>query len=367
MSYNIPKNLLDINSSNILELKNSTNAQEFRLYSTDDGAGNAEFLSVHIDSDDFCLVPEATGTGTVRELYLGSPTTSITTKWHGILQVHDSNSGLFMGQATLDFSDVGGFRYNPGTPNRLETVERFSSGLPKQWWVTADSTHRFFGDGTTDPAEIHFYNTYTDESNYERLEVKWDANVASIRPVAAGTGTVRQLVVQSDRLENQEGYSYIRVSAGTSGRINVWRDMQPQVDGSSDLGQPTLRWAKTCTKGLLTGVETFTTASDTLDDQNQVCLCNATSGNITLNLPVASSSIAGTQYQIKKIDSSSNTVIITPNSGAGDLIDGSATYTLSNQWEGAIIVCDGADWFITGGVTNSGGGGGGGGGLGGGD
>ena len=82
---------------------------------------------------------------------------------------------------------------------------------------------------------------------------------------------------------------------------------------------------------------------------------------------MASSSIAGTQYQIKKIDSSSNTVIITPNSGAGDLIDGSATYTLSNQWEGAIIVCDGADWFITGGVTNSGGGGGGGGGLGGGD
>jgi len=38
-----------------------------------------------------------------------------------------------------------------------------------------------------------FYNTYTDASNYERLAIGWSANVVSIKPEAAGTGTARDL------------------------------------------------------------------------------------------------------------------------------------------------------------------------------
>ncbi len=37
------------------------------------------------------------------------------------------------------------------------------------------------------------YNTYTDASNYERLGISWSANVVSIKPEAAGTGTARDL------------------------------------------------------------------------------------------------------------------------------------------------------------------------------
>jgi len=221
-------------------------------------------------------------------------------------------------------------------------------------------------NGTTEQ-RYYLYNTYTDASNYERLQIGWDSNVATIQTDQDGTGSRKELHFDADKIQIS--------SYQTSGLLRLfWRTTERyrfensnfRSTSSSSLGTDALRWGTTYTKGIVTDVETFT-ATDTLDDQNQVCLCNATTGNITLNLPVASSTPSGTQYQIKKIDSSSNTVIITPNSGAGDLIDGSATYTLSNQWEGAIIVCDGADWFITGGVTNSGGGGGGGGGLGGGD
>ena len=216
-----------------------------------------------------------------------------------------------------------------------------------------------------------------DTSNYERLEVKWDANEAIIRPTYAGTGTYRGVRMNSaivnrsnvgisavGHFEVRYG-SIITLEQQNADRVMVRVPFGPNIAVSGvTLGEDARRWETTFTQGIATDVETFT-ATDTLDDKNQVCLCNATTGNITLNLPVASSTPVGTQYQIKKIDSSSNTVIITPNSGGGDLIDGSTTYTLSNQWEGVIIVCDGGDWYVTGGVTNSGGGGGGG--LGGGD
>lgn len=41
--------------------------------------------------------------------------------------------------------------------------------------------------------ELRLYNTFTDASNYERLAVKWNANVLEMVSEAAGTGTARQM------------------------------------------------------------------------------------------------------------------------------------------------------------------------------
>lgn len=46
---------------------------------------------------------------------------------------------------------------------------------------------------STNAQTFNIYNTYTDASNYERLGISWSGNVISIKPVAAGTGTVREL------------------------------------------------------------------------------------------------------------------------------------------------------------------------------
>lgn len=43
----------------------------------------------------------------------------------------------------------------------------------------------------------NIYNTYTDASNYERVNIGWSSNVAYLRPQNAGTGSARLLVYQS--------------------------------------------------------------------------------------------------------------------------------------------------------------------------
>ncbi len=45
----------------------------------------------------------------------------------------------------------------------------------------------------TNAQTFRLYNTYTDASNYERLGINWGSNIVSIKPEAAGTGTVRVL------------------------------------------------------------------------------------------------------------------------------------------------------------------------------
>jgi hypothetical protein len=46
---------------------------------------------------------------------------------------------------------------------------------------------------TTNAQTFRLYNTFTDASNYERLGINWGSNIVSIKPEAAGTGTVRVL------------------------------------------------------------------------------------------------------------------------------------------------------------------------------
>jgi len=84
------------------------------------------------------------------------------------------------------------------------------------------------------------------------------------------------------------------------------------------------------------------TGNRTLTSSNQVIFCNATSGNITINLPLAGS-VSGIFYHIKKTDSSSNTVIVDAGS---QTIDDGTTATLATQYESIKIVSDGSNYQI---------------------
>jgi len=76
-------------------------------------------------------------------------------------------------------------------------------------------------------------------------------------------------------------------------------------------------------------------------------LVNATSGNITVNLPTAASALAGSIILVKKTDSTANTVNVVP-SGA-DTIDGGSSFLLSLQNEFMQIVSDGVSkWWVIG-------------------
>ena len=75
---------------------------------------------------------------------------------------------------------------------------------------------------------------------------------------------------------------------------------------------------------------------------SDINLVDASGGNITLKVP--ENSDAGTQYIIKKTDSSSNTVTISRTTA--DTIDGSASKILYHQYETLTVVSDGSNWHI---------------------
>ena len=72
-------------------------------------------------------------------------------------------------------------------------------------------------------------------------------------------------------------------------------------------------------------------------------LADATGGPILVTLPTAVGN-SGQSFNVKKIDSSVNTVTV--NTG-GELIDGALTQVISFQWTSIGLVSDGTNWFIT--------------------
>jgi hypothetical protein len=59
--------------------------------------------------------------------------------------------------------------------------------------LTRDAANTLAQRRTTNAQTFRLYNTFTDASNYERLGISWGSNIVSIKPEAAGTGTVRVL------------------------------------------------------------------------------------------------------------------------------------------------------------------------------
>jgi hypothetical protein len=124
--------------------------------------------------------------------------------------------------------------------------------------------------------------------------------------------------------------SEIQMSNGVS-----WQNLVRSASLTSILSNYTLL------DGSNTGITTVT-SNTTLGSQRDV-LVDATSGNITITLPLASSN-SGRQYRIKKIDSSSNTVTIARTSS--DTIDGATSQVISSQWVSLSPRSNGTNWFL---------------------
>lgn len=79
-------------------------------------------------------------------------------------------------------------------------------------------------------------------------------------------------------------------------------------------------------------------------DRDKLIRTDATSGTLTVTLLAAATAGDGFMLAVKKIDSSGNTVIIDGNSS--ETIDGNLTLTLSNQYEVALLICNGTSWSV---------------------
>lgn len=94
--------------------------------------------------------------------------------------------------------------------------------------------------------------------------------------------------------------------------------------------------------GFATAVTTVTDDT-TLDDTAQTVGVDATSKNIVITLPPVSG-LNGTRYDVIKIDSSAHTVTL--DGDGSELINGAATYVISNQWTSVTVICSGSAWWI---------------------
>lgn len=93
-----------------------------------------------------------------------------------------------------------------------------------------------------------------------------------------------------------------------------------------------------------TAIKTVSTAGTyTVTPRDSTLLVNATGGSITILLP-ACSGCTGRMYVIKRIDSSGNSISVT--SDGGELIDGSATYSLTTIYQKIKVQTNGANWWI---------------------
>ncbi len=71
--------------------------------------------------------------------------------------------------------------------------------------------------------------------------------------------------------------------------------------------------------------------------------CDATSGTLTVTLPAAATYV-GKIYNLKKVDTSGNTVLVDPN--GSELVDGQPTHTISLPYANLTIQSNGTGWDI---------------------
>jgi hypothetical protein len=89
-------------------------------------------------------------------------------------------------------------------------------------------------------------------------------------------------------------------------------------------------------------VVTATTAY-TVTVNNLTILCNAATAGFAVTLPLAST-LTGRQFNIKKIDATTNVVTVTPT--APNTVDGSATAPITIPNISITVQSDGSNWYV---------------------
>lgn len=147
------------------------------------------------------------------------------------------------------------------------------------------------------------------------------------------TGTVRKKIAMYDDASGATGDLYYRDSGGALTRLPIGSsDQTLRVSGGVPAWGTGGGWA-TSTK----------TSNYTVGSSDTVIFANATSGNVTITLPAASS-LAGYRFYIKRVDGSANTCTVART--ASDTIDGQTSFTIDQQYTAVMVVSDGSAWYI---------------------
>ena len=81
----------------------------------------------------------------------------------------------------------------------------------------------------------------------------------------------------------------------------------------------------------------------TVSEGGVVVVADALVGQVSINLPAAADNVDRV-IMVKKVDGTSNNVVVDPN--GSETIDGATSYTLSTQYQAVSIISDGTEWHI---------------------
>lgn len=162
-------------AADVLSQKRGTNAQTFRIYNTDDGAGNAEWMSLAWTSNTVMLDTQASGTGALRQLKLVSGANIMRLGTNGLFvwditggdlsptsSLYTLGANTAIGGISLDYTNtatVGAITMNKPS-GRVILAAGASSVVVTNSLVTA-SSHVFVTRRTNDATALFSYLTST--------------------------------------------------------------------------------------------------------------------------------------------------------------------------------------------------------------
>lgn len=101
--------------------------------------------------------------------------------------------------------------------------------------------------------------------------------------------------------------------------------------------------------GWITPLRTTVATAVTVASNDGVIYADATAGVVTVTLPRASTTPAGTRVAVKKKDGGANAVNVVVNPVPGtDTIDGAGSVALAAQFNSVLLICDGVSQWLRG-------------------
>ena len=305
-----PDTRLYRDGADILAMRNGATANEFRVYNTFTDSSNYERASLKWSGNDFTIGTEAAGTGSSRKLFLQSGGDRLSVFLQGSHYYNLRNttfepkqSGVRLGTTVDRFTQgyLGGNTITASTP-MLDLSQTWNSGSVQFTGIVANITNtasaatsklldlqvggssvfeinsagslllnsnssyigwlnsgKFYGGGTgiieqydgTTAQKLSVYNTRTDDSNYERFNIRWTSNTCYLETSYDGTGTYRDLVFRA------RNTTYIQIDSASQS-VKMHRHLYPSQSGTKYLGFSSLRWVYAYTVNLnASGVVNF--------------------------------------------------------------------------------------------------------------
>jgi hypothetical protein len=315
--------------TNIIEIRNGVNAQRIDLYNTYTDASNYEKVMLRAVSNRFELVTNEAGTGTARDLWIGTTNATATT----YLVTNSTQRWRLSAAGNIEAQTDGSYDIGASGANRPRRIYLATEAVAPQY-IVGSATKIVTGTGSpesavTAPQGSLFLRTDGGSGTtlYEKASgsgnTGWVAN-------GTGSGSGTSPGGSDTYVQFNDGGSF----GGDSGLVFNKTTDQLTIAGILSTGS-----------GQISKVRVVTAAGAvTVATSDYIIVVNKTSGAATAaNLP--SSPVTGTTFIIKdgKGDAGTNNITITPAAGT---IDGAATHVMNSNYESKTVFYNGTEWNV---------------------